>query len=174
MKKVLFTAIIATSLFACGTKSEKTEATASASYPADATGYSIDSSANITALKKLNATEIDNYVDAAKAAYADTVTLFDNNRKQTLAESLANIPLLKSKGIKVHTDKYDAIWESVNNKVDDNGVKNYVFAYQHVSFTKGDKKVTVVLFQVDAFRADGKIVKEWNVYDTYELASLFK
>jgi hypothetical protein len=43
-----------------------------------------------------------------------------------------------------------------------------------VTFTKGDKKVNVIVFQAAGFNKDGKIVKEWNVYDASLLADLLK
>ena len=57
------------------------------------------------------------------------------------------------------------VWEEVNYKADEKGVKNYVLAYCTNTWTKGDKSVQIVTFQVDAIK-DGKIVEEWNVYDS--------
>ena len=57
------------------------------------------------------------------------------------------------------TIKYDVIWESVNYKANEKGVKNYVFAYCTNTWTKGEKSVQIVTFQVDAIK-DGKIVED--------------
>lgn len=171
MKKVILSVIVATTLFACGTKSENA---ATNSFPANATGYNLDSTANIATLQKINEAGAAGDTSIAKTSYVDTAVVYDNGKKMTIAENMAMIPMLKNKGITMHTDKYDAIWETVNNKVDENGVQNYVFAYETVSFSKGDKKITVTVFQVDAFNKEGKIVKEWDIYDTSALSELLK
>ena len=99
-----------------------------------------------------------------KSYYAEDAIFHDNNKQTTLAENVAfNTEFLKS-GIKP-TIRYDVIWEEVNFKADEKGVKNYVLAYCTNTWTKGDKSIQVVTFQVDAIK-DGKIVEEWNVYDS--------
>ena len=172
MKKIIIAAISAATLFACGTKSDSTNATAS--YPANTLGYNIDSTANITTLKKINEAGAAGDTSIAKLYYVDTAVVYDNGKVQTLKENMAMIPYLKSKGVTMHTDKYDAIWEAVNNKVDQIGVQNYVFAYETVSFTRADKKITVTVFQVVAFNKEGKIVREYDIYDTSALVELLK
>jgi hypothetical protein len=174
MKKVILSAIVATTLFACGTKTENASTSPVANYPANASGYNLDSTANTATLKKINAAGWAGDVATAKAAYADTAVVFDNGTKQKLEENMEMLNLFKNKGIKVNVENYYAIWESVNNKIDENGVQNYTFAYENVAFSKGDKKVNVILFQVDAFSKDGKIVKEWNIYDASKIADLLK
>lgn len=175
MKKLVLSAIVATTLFSCGGKTEKTETAAAApSIPANASGYTLDSTANTATLKKINEIGWNGDLNVVRAAYVDTAMVYDNGKKMTIEENMKMIPLFKSKGITVHTDSYDAIWETVNNKVDEIGVQNYVLAYEHVTFSKGDKKITVVIFQVDAFNKEGKIVKEWDLYDTSAIAELLK
>ena len=65
------------------------------------------------------------------------------------------------------------IWEEINFKADEKGVTNYVLAYCTNTWTKGDKSIDIVTFQVDAIK-DGKIVEEWNVYDSAPLMELLK
>jgi hypothetical protein len=175
MKKLVLSAIVVTTLLACGGKTEKAEtANATASFPANASGYNLDSSANTETLKKINELAWSGDLKTARTSYVDSAMVYDNGKKLTIDENMSMVTLFKSKGITVHTDSYDAIWESVNNKIDEIGVQNYVFAYEHVTFTKGDKKVTAILFQALAFNKEGKIVKEWDVYDTSAIAELLK
>ena len=168
--------MVATTLFACGNKTEtKTDAnTANASFPSNASGYTLDSSANTATLQKINELGWAGNEKQARTFYTDSAVVYDNGKKLTIDENMKMIPLFKSKGVTVKTEKYDAIWESVNNKESEDGIRNYVFAYEEVSFTKGDKKVNVVVFQADGFNKEGKIVKEWNVYDASALADFFK
>ena len=176
MKKTILLAMVATTLFACGTKTEtsSTAATTTPNIPANATGYNIDSTANIATLQKINESGSAGDTTIAKAAYLDTAIVYDNGKKVPIAENIKMIPFLKSKGVTMHVDKYDAIWETVMKKVDEIGVQNYVFAYETVSFTKGNKKSIVTVFQALAFNKEGKIVKEWDVYDPTSLIEFLK
>lgn len=175
MKKTILSAIIATTLFACGTKTETPSTNAAGPVvPANATGYNLDSTANMATLQKINESGAAGDTSVAKAAYLDTAIVYDNGKKVPIAENIKMIPFLKTKGVTMHVDKYDAIWETVNNKVDEIGVQNYVFAYETVSFTKGDKKSTIAVFQAIAFNKEGKIVKEWDVYDPTALIEFLK
>ena len=176
MKKFILTAMVATALFACGNKTETTTDASSAatSFPSDASGYTLDSSANTATLQKINELGWSGSEVQARTYYVDSAVVYDNGKKMSIDENMKMIPMFKSKGIAVKTEKYDAIWESVNNKANEDGIRNYVFAYEDVSFTKGDKKVNVVVFQAVGFNKDGKIAKEWNVYDASLLADLLK
>jgi hypothetical protein len=175
MKKTIYLAMLAATLFACGTKTETNSTTVTTpNFPTNATGYNLDSTVNIATLQKINESGSAGDTSVAKAAYLDTAIVYDNGKKVPIAENIKMIPFLKSKGVTMHVDKYDAIWETVNNKIDDIGVQNYVFAYETVSFTKGDKKSTITVFQAIAFNKEGKIVKEWDVYDPTSLNEFLK
>ncbi|MEY4011066.1 MAG: hypothetical protein RIT22_190, partial [Bacteroidota bacterium] len=66
------------------------------------------------------------------------------------------------------------VWEAVNNKPDEKtGITNYVISYYEVTFTKGDKKASVILNMNFAIK-DGKIQEEWDTYDTAPLTELLK
>lgn len=175
MKKFILTAMVATALFACGNKTETTDAnSATASFPSNASGYTLDSSANTATLQKINELGWSGNEAQARTFYTDSAVVFDNGKKLTIDENMKMIPLFKSKGIAVKTEKYDAIWESVNNKANEDGIRNYVFAYENVAFTKGGKTVNVIVFQAVGFTKEGKIAKEWNVYDASALADFLK
>ena len=131
--------------------------------PKTANGYNLPTSENIDFQKKCNTAWEKGNIEEYKTYYAEDCVFHDNNKQTTLAENVDfNTELFKS-DVKV-TIKYDVIWENINFKADDKGVKNYVLAYTTNTWTKGDKSIQVVNFQVDAIK-DGKIVEEWNVYD---------
>jgi predicted SnoaL-like aldol condensation-catalyzing enzyme len=163
MKKTI--ALIAlTGLIFVSCKKEATPETTSPEIPKTANGYSLPTSENIDLQKKCNAAWEAGNVAEYKSYYAEDAVFHDNNKQTTLAENVAfNTEFLKS-GIKP-TIKYDVIWEEVNYEANEKGVKNYVLAYCTNTWTKGDKSIQVVTFQVDAIK-DGKIVEEWNVYDS--------
>jgi predicted SnoaL-like aldol condensation-catalyzing enzyme len=163
MKKTI--ALIAlTGLLLVSCKKETTTEVTTPEIPKTADGYSLPTSENIDLQKKCNAAWVAGNIAEYKSYYADDAIFHDNNKQTTLAENVAfNTEFLKS-DIKP-TIKYDVIWESVNYKANEKGVKNYVFAYCTNTWTKGEKSVQIVTFQVDAIK-DGKIVEEWNVYDS--------
>jgi len=68
-------------------------------------------------------------------------------------------------------EKVDPIWEIVNKVASPNGVTNYVMSFHHNIFKKGDKEVKVIVNVVNGMK-DGKIVEEWNIYDTKPMMDL--
>lgn len=163
MKKAI--ALIAlTGLLLVSCKKEVAPEATTPEIPKTADGYSLPTSENIDLQKKCNAAWEAGNVAEYQSYYAADAVFHDNNKQTTLAENVAfNTEFLKS-GIKP-TIKYDVIWEDINFKANEKGVKNYVLAYCTNTWTKGDKSIQVVTFQVDAIK-DGKIVEEWNVYDS--------
>lgn len=170
MKNFILTCLVASTIFAC---SPSTEKTSTSNYPANAVGYNLDSSANVDLVKKMvNSFET---MDSAtyRSYYAENAKFHDNGTEMTLDQNVANFSFFKSKGISFKIEKVDPIWESVNNEASPSGVTNYVFSYQHVVFTKGDKQVKVIMHVANAMK-DGKIVEEWGLYDSRLLADLMK
>jgi len=170
MKKFILSCFIASSIFACSPSTEKVSVT---DYPADAVGYNLDSSANIEIVKSM--TKAFEAMDSVsyRSFYAGNAKFHDNGTDVTLDQNVANFNFFMSKGIAVKVEKMDPIWESVNNEASPEGVTNYVFSFQHLVFTKGDKQVKVIMHVVNAMK-DGKIVEEWGLYDSRELAELMK
>jgi hypothetical protein len=170
MKKIIYCLAIATSLFACQTKTVNTE---SANVPENATGYNLDSTENTaTVLKAVAAMEALDTV-AYRSFYAPDAIFHDNLDSTNLDQNVSMISSFKANGINVKITSVAPIWELVNKKASPTGVTNYVISYQFAEFTKGDKTVKVVLNGVNAFK-DGKIVEEWNTYDTRKIFELFK
>ena len=65
-------------------------------------------------------------------------------------------------------EKINAILETVGNKPDDIGITNYVNVYFDASLISATKKVTTRFNVVFAFK-NGKIVREWDTYDSAPL-----
>ena len=167
MKKVLLSLLVTATLLAC-----KDQQTTSATPVPNASGYTLDSSANIDLVKKSNAAGTSGDAATYKSTYADSAVFHDNMNKMTLSQNLEMVDQFKKAGVKFSVE-YNALWETIGNKPDEKGVSNYVLAYLTSSFTKGDKTVKIAQFQVDAIK-DGKIVEEWIIYDPTELVALLK
>lgn len=159
-----------TTLFAC---QPKTETSATANFPANATGYNVDTTANTaTVLKAIQAAEnLD--TTAYKSFYTSDAVFHDNLDSTNLAQNVGMFNMFKSKGVSFKIIKTEPIWELVNKVASPTGVTNYVISYQLAEFTKGDQKVKVIMNSVDAFK-DGKIVEEWNTYDTRKMYEILK
>ena len=168
MKKLVLSLLVTATLLAC--KEQKTTTVATA--VPNASGYTLDSSANIDLIKKSNAAGTSGDVETYKSTYADSAVFHDNSNKISLSQNLEMLDQFKKAGL-TFSFQYDAIWETVSNKPDEKGVSNYVLAYLSSSFKKGDKVVKIAQFQIDAVK-DGKIVEEWIVYDPTELVALMK
>lgn len=170
MKKIIYCLAIATTLFACQTKTVISD---NAGIPANSTGYNLDSTENTaTVLKAVAAMEALDTV-AYRSFYAPDVIFHDNLDSTNLDQNINMIASFKANGITVKMTSVAPIWELVNKKASPNGVTNYVISYQFAEFTKGDKTVKVVLNGVNAFK-DGKIVEEWNTYDTRKIFELLQ
>ena len=165
MKNFLFTCLVVTAIFGCTGNSNKSTTT---DYPANAVGYNLDSSANIDIVKNMvHSFEVMDSVNY-RSSYSDNAKFHDNGRDLSLEENLGNFAFFKSKGISLKVEKVDPIWEVVNKEAAPDGVTNYVISFQHMTFTKGDKQVKVIMNVVNAMK-DGKIVEEWGLYDSKPL-----
>jgi hypothetical protein len=170
MEKIIYCLAIATTLFACQTKTVNTE---NADIPANATGYNLDSTENTaTVLKAVKAMETLDTV-AYRSFYVPDVIFHDNLDTTNLDQNVSMISSFKANGITVKITSVSPIWELINKKPSPTGVTNYVISYQLADFIKGDKTVKVIMNSVDAFK-DGKIVEEWNTYDTRKIYELLK
>ena len=159
-----------TTIFAC---QPKAETTAISNYPSNATGYNIDSSANIETVKKALTAGLSYDTATTKTLYVDTASVWDNTTKQTLAQNMQMAGMFKSKAATVKLERIENIWESVRNKQDVDGSQSYVHVYMTVSVTRGGKKIEVIMNAVFAFN-NGKIIQEWDVYDTSAMMEILK
>lgn len=170
MKKLVYSLVIATALFACQTKNVTVE---NPDYPSNAVGYNLDTTENTKViLKAVKAMET---LDTAtyRSLYASDAIFHDNLDTTSLDENIAMISSFKTSGIDFKIIGVSPYWEIVNKKASPTGVTNYVMSYQTAEFKKGDKSIKVIMNSVDAFK-DGKIVEEWNTYDTRKIYELMK
>ena len=137
------------------------------------TGYTIDSSANINTI--LASVEDMTAYDSVsyKAKYVDTAFFNDNLKEMTIKENAAFITKFKNLGVTVKLVKMNAIWEQSRNTPLRNS-QNFVHSIYTTNWTRGDKTVTTVTSQIDAFNKEGKIIEEWLFSDNSALLELIK
>jgi hypothetical protein len=151
--------------------SPKTETASTFAAPADLNSYNLDSSANIDIVKKMmTAFEAGDSV-TYRSCYADTVKFHDNQLEMTLDQNVANFSFFRTNGLTFKVLSIEPIWESVNKEASPNGITNYVLSYLTIVYKKGDKEVKVATNMVTGMK-DGKIVEEWDIYDTKPLMDL--
>jgi hypothetical protein len=137
-------------------------------------GINLTTSENTDMIKQMNefASKFD--TESIKKLYAPKTVIHDNLKTMTIEENMKNLIFLQSQGVTITLPKDPLVWEVVNNKPDEKtGITNYVISYYEVTFTKGDKKSSVILNMNFAIK-DGKIQEEWDTYDTAPLTELLK
>lgn len=173
MKKSIFIAFVATSLFACKNNNVETKST----IPANAVGYIIDSSAHTDFTKKLVDIFITGDLAANKAmllaGYSDTAKIHDNKNVQTFAENIDTYTKVRASGVKFANVETPIVWETVLNKPAPNGVTSYVHAYYTCSIEKGGKKEVYTMNIVWDFVGD-KVVSEWDLYDSAPVTAVLQ
>ncbi len=170
MKKIICLTAIAAIVFA--SCESKKEATTAAEAP-KGSGYTLDSSANIDLAKKINYAFPAGDSVTAFACYNDTAKVHDNLHIMTVKENFREFQGLVKQGLTFKVDKFNAIFEVVNNKPSPNGISNYVVAWVTLNLQKGAKSIKVQMNQAFAMK-DGKIVEEWDTYDSAGLMDLMK
>jgi len=168
MKKFILACLVVSTIIAC---SPKTETASTFAAPADLNSYNLDSSANIDIVKKMVVAF--EAMDSAtyRSLYADSAIFHDNGKEMNLDQNVTLFNYFKSNGITVKVESVDPIWEIVNKVASPNGVTNYVMSFQQTTYKKGDKEVKVIVSVVNGMK-DGKIVEEWDIYDTKPMMDL--
>jgi hypothetical protein len=168
MKKFILACLVVSTIIAC---SPKTETASTFTAPKDLSSYNLDSSANIDLVKKMmTAFEAGDSV-TYRSCYADTVKFHDNQLEMTLDQNVANFSFIKSNGLTFKVLSIAPIWEIVNKEAAADGITNYVMSFVTMVYTKGDKEVKVTTNMVTGMK-DGKIMEEWDIYDTKQLLEL--
>ena len=93
--------------------------------PSNATGYTIDSSANTDLVIKASNALINNDTTAYKSCYSSDAIFHDNNDSANLTQNVAGIQAMHDKGIVWKLNKIGAIWETVdlNPKANEKGLQ---------------------------------------------------
>jgi hypothetical protein len=167
MKKIMLCLIVSASLIACNTESN------GHLVPSNATGYTIDSSANTDLVRKAANALVDNDTTAYKSCYSSDVKFHENNDSANLTQNVAGIQAMHNKGVVWKLNKIGAIWETIYLNPKANGKTSYVISYQNYTLTRGDKSV-VVRFNVLNNMKDGKIIAEHLRFDNSGIAELMK
>jgi len=107
MKKIALFVITTISLISCDTKSN------SHNVPSNATGYTIDSSANTDLVRKAANALVDNDTTAYKNCYTSDAKFYENNDSANLTQNIAGLQAMHDKGIVWKLNKIGAIWETI-------------------------------------------------------------
>jgi len=169
MKKILLFSILATSLFAC---SQKTENTTANNVPADASGYTLENSANIE-LSKKSAKCIETGDTATyRSTYSKDAVIHENGVDETVDQNMAAINGIKAAGIFIKID-IGALYFETKYFTPKTGHTDYVSSYMIMTLSKGSKKTKLYMHAVYAIK-NGLQVEEWLMYDTKGIPDLLK
>jgi hypothetical protein len=159
MKKILIAALAAISFAACAPN--KTEAPVK-----KGNGYTDIETPNVKLVQQLNEVSMKYDTAATRGLYSSNLdTIHNNNEDMTVDQNMRLLASMQKDGITATIDNYYAIWETVNDKPNEKGVTNFVLAYMKMTITRGTKSAKVFFHQVCAIK-DGKVVEEWDVYDS--------
>ena len=167
MKKIALLVITTISLMSCDTKSN------GHNVPSNATGYTIDSSANTDLVRKAANALVNNDTTTYKSCYSSDAKFHDNNDSANLTKNVAGIQAMHDKGIVWKLNKIGAIWETIYLTPKASGKTSYVISYQNYTLTRGGKSI-VVRFNVLNNIKDGKMMAEHLRYDNSGIAELMK
>ena len=172
MKKTISLIAIAIMLFTYCKKEEK-PSTVEAKNP-DQFGVMVKKSANIEMVKKLIAMAENSDFANFKANFAPNAVIHDNMNDITIDENIKMLEDFKANGMTISLSKDPLIWENINDEPNKKtGVKNYVFTYYDATFSKGGKSVVINYNMIFGIK-DGKVVVEWDIYDTAPIMGLLK
>ncbi|RXK46534.1 hypothetical protein [Aquirufa rosea] len=172
MKNVLLLILVSGMVIACGTQEKAS--ISEAKKDANQNGYTVAKSSNIDLVKKFNELAIQYDTAAISAMYSSRQdTIHDNLTNMTVSENLQSISKLKAANIKISIKNYGALWETINDEASPKGVKNYVIAYILMNLNNGKQNRDIIMNQVCAIK-DGKIVEEWDIYDTKAIEEFLK
>ncbi|MFM7838804.1 MAG: hypothetical protein ACKO6K_04505, partial [Chitinophagaceae bacterium] len=137
-------------------------------------GYTVNETDHVKLVKALNEASL-KYDTASMRGYYSGVndTIHNNLENMTLDQNLQMMGQMQKDGITATIASYPAIWETINDKPNAKGQTNFVIAYMILNLSRGTKTTSVVFNQICAIK-DGKVVEEWDVYDTKPFTDLTK
>jgi len=158
------------SVFACKTKDKEVSNTSNPNQD----GITINKSSNIDVVKEINEDLVIYDLAKLRSHYSDSAKVHDNQNIQLIDTNLATFIPLKNAGVKFSIVGKPLIFEIVNSKPDSvTGYTNYVDTYYTIGISRGNVKKSFILNQVFAIK-DGKILEEWDTYDTAPMMELMK
>lgn len=169
MKRILIFCFVAGAMYACSPKAETTTAK---NVPAEATGYTLENTANVE-LSRKSAKYIETGDTAAyRATYSKDAIIHENSEDKTVDQNMAGINAIKAAGATIKIDT-GAIYFETKYFTPKGGHTNYVSSYMVMTISKGGKDLKIFMHAVDAIK-DGLQVEEWINYDTKGIAELLK
>jgi hypothetical protein len=172
MRKTIYLIALVGALF-ISCKKEGTASTVESKNP-DQIGITVSKSANIEMVKKLTAMAENSDFPNFKANFAPKAVIHDNMNDISIDENIKMLEDIKANGMTISLSKKPLIWEIINDKADEKtGVKNYVFTYYDATFSRGGKSVVINYNMIFAIK-DGKVVEEWDIYDSAPILNLLK
>lgn len=124
-------------MYACSPNAEKSNAN---NAPTEASGYTLDSSANIE-LSRKSAKFIETGDTAAyRATYSKDAVIHENMADETVDQNMATINALKAAGITLKIDSGAIYWEDVYF-TPKGGHTNYVHSYMNYDSIKRWKRI---------------------------------
>jgi hypothetical protein len=172
MKKTISLIAIAIMLFT-SCKKEENASTIETKNP-DQFGVMVKKSANIEMVKKLIAMAEKSDFANFKTNFASNAVIHDNMNDITIDENIKMLEDFKANGMTISLSKDPLIWENINDEPNKKtGIKNYVFTYYDATFSKGGKSVVINYNMIFGIK-DGKVVVEWDIYDTAPIMGLLK
>jgi hypothetical protein len=159
--------VLASAVFLACTKSETKKEEKSSK-----DGYNVVQSENIELVKKLNEASLAYDSTTVLSMYSSPEdTVHNNINKITAAESVKGMAPFKAKNIKMSIKNYGALWEVINPEPNAKGQKNFVIAYIVLNISNGKENKDVLFHQTCAIK-DGKIVEEWDIYDSKDIEAI--
>jgi hypothetical protein len=172
MKKTISLIAIVFMLFT-SCKKEDSASTVETKNP-DQFGVMVKKSANIEMVKKLVAMAENSDFTNFKANFAPDAVIHDNMNDITIDENIKMLEDFKANGVTISLSKDPLIWENINDEPNKKtGVKNFVFTYYDATFSKGGKSVVINYNMIFGIK-DGKVVVEWDIYDSAPIMDLLK
>lgn len=172
MKNIIICATAITWLISCTSTPppvEKQEAP-----PKKGNGYTDVETENVKMVLRLNEAAMQNDTTALRGFYtSNTDTIHNNLEDITIDQNVQMLAQLQKMGITATISPNPVIWETVNDKPNAKGQTNFVIAYLNVTLHRSKKSEKVLFNQVCAIK-NGKVVEEWDVYDTKPFDMIMK
>lgn len=166
MKKLLMGLFITASIFAC-----KNQDSNNSNLESNSNGKP----SNTEIVREINDDLVSYNFEKLQSHYNDSTLVHDNLKVETIGKNLQGFIPLKNAGVKFTIEGNPMIYEVINNKQDtlNGGYPSYVFTYITFSASKAGVKKIFKCSQIFGMK-DGKVLEEWDTYDTVPVMELMK
>jgi len=166
MKKLLIGLLITASIFAC-----KNQDSNNSNQESNSNGKP----SNTEIVREINDDLVSYNFEKLQSHYNDSTLVHDNLKVEPIGKNLQGFIPLKNAGVKFTIEGNPMIYEVINNKQDtlNGGYPSYVFTYITFSASKAGVKKIFKCSQIFGMK-DGKVLEEWDTYDTVPVMELMK